>query len=187
MLLVLVQLELNPFTLGVALSVKPDQVLSGLLLLVVSVEPSRGLGEPHGAEGDDGGEHQLETERDHPGSSASMVKTASRRAGSDEGTNGPHDVVETSDDTTVGGVRDFDDVDGAGGSGDGNTETKEEAASHELVDAGGVEAGELDNDTDDDDGGTNCHAGTSTPGIDGGTNKGDSNDGTNLVHGGDDT
>lgn len=187
MLLILVKLELDPFTLGVALAVKPDQVLGGLLLLVVSVEPSRGLGEPHGAEGDDGGEHQLETEGNHPGGFSSMVKTASRRATGDEGTNGPHDVVETGDDTTVGRVRDFDDVDGAGGGGDSNTETKEETASHELIDAGSVVAGELDNDTDDDDGGTNCHAGTSAPGIDGGTNKGDSNDGANLVHGSDDT
>jgi hypothetical protein len=187
MLLILIKLELNPFTLGVALAVEPDQVLGGLLLLVVSVEPSRGLGEPEGTEGDDGGEHQLETEGDHPGSFTRMVKAASRRTASNEGSDGPHDVVETGDDTTVGRVRDFDDVDRAGGGGDSNTETKEETASHELVDASGVVAGELDDDTDDDDRGTNCHAGTSAPGIDGGTNKGDSYDGTNLVHGGDDT
>lgn len=116
-----------------------------------------------------------------------MVKTASSRTASNEGSDGPHDVVETGDDTTMGRVRDFDDVDGAGGGGDRNTETKEETASHELVDTGGDVAGELDNDTDDDDRGTDCHAGSSAPGIDGGTNKGDSYDGTNLVHGGDDT
>lgn len=187
MLLVLSDLELDPFTLGVAVAVESDQVLPGLLLLVAGVQPSRRLGEPERAKGNDAREHQLKTKGDHPGGPAAMVKTASRSTASDEGTDGPHDVVETGDDTAMGGMRDFDNVDGAGGGGDGNAESKEETSTHELIDVGSDIAGELDNDTDDDDARADYHAGSSAPGVDGRADKGDSDDGTNLVHGGDDT
>jgi hypothetical protein len=188
MLLVLVELELDPLTLGVTVTVESGEVLLGKLLLSVGVQPSRRLGEKHGAEANDTREHELKTNGDHPGFVSSLIVPATTNStASNEGTDGPHDVVETSDDTTVSGVRDFDDVGRTGSGGDGDTETEEEATSHELSDAGVCVAGELNDDTDDDNPSSDCHTGTATPSIDTGSNKRNSDDGTDLIHGGDDT
>lgn len=66
MLLVLVELELNPFTLRVTMAVEAGKVLLGELLLSVGVQPSRRLGEKHGAETNDTREHELKANGDHP-------------------------------------------------------------------------------------------------------------------------
>lgn len=188
MLLVLVKLELDPLTLGVTVTVESGEVILSKLLLSVGVQPSRRLGQKHGAEANDTREHELKTNRDHPRSVGSLVVQATTNStASNKGADGPHDVVETSDDTTVSRVRDFDDVGRTGGGGDGDTESEEESTSHELSDAGVCVAGELDNDTDDDDPSSDCHTGTATPSINTGSNKRNSDDGTDLIHGSDDT
>jgi hypothetical protein len=188
MLLVLVELELDPLTLRVAVAMEFSEVLLGKLLLPVGVQPSRGLGEKHGAETNHTREHELKANRDHPRFVGSLVVPATTNStASNEGTDRPHDVVETSDDTTVSGVGDFDDVGRTGGGGDGDTETEEKATSHELSDAGVCVAGELNDDTDDDDPSSDCHTGTATPSIDTGSNKRNSDDGTDLIHRSDDT
>ena len=138
MLLVLVKLELDPLTLGVTVTVEFGEVILSKLLLSVGVQPSRRFGQKHGAEANDTREHELKTNRDHPRSVGSLVVQATTNStASNKGADGPHDVVETSDDTTVSRVRDFDDVGRTGGGGDGDTESEEEATSHELSNAGG--------------------------------------------------
>ena len=77
----------------------------------------------------------------------------------------------------------LDNVDGPGGGGDGDTETKQEASAHELANAGVVECGAGDDSTHDDEEASNEHAGSASPGIDGGTNEGESRDTADLVHG----
>jgi hypothetical protein len=115
------------------------------------------------------------------------VPTAADGTASNKSTNRPHDVVESSDDTTVGRVRDFNDICGTSSSGDGDTESEEEATGHELTNTGVRVTCELNNDTDDNDPSTNGHTGTATPGVNTGSNERNSDDGTNLIHGGDDT
>lgn len=187
MLLILVELELDPLAVGVTMAVEPDQVLGSQLHLAVSVQPTWRLGEPHGTKANDAREQQLKTDWDHPRRVASDVEPASGSTARNQGADGPHDVVKTGDDTTVGRVGDFDDVDGTGSGSDTDTEAEEEAASHELVDTGVDVGGELDDDADDDDPGANCHANSSTPCVDEGTDKGNGDDGSDLVHGGDNT
>jgi hypothetical protein len=84
-------------------------------------------------------------------------------------------------------VRDLDNVGRTSSGGDRDTETEEETASHELVNAGGLDAGDLDDDADNDDKGANSHTSPTTPGIDTGADTRDSNDRANLVHGGNNT
>jgi hypothetical protein len=188
MFLVLMKLELDPFAVRVSMTVELDEVVDGQLLSTASVQPTRGLREQHGKEEDGAREHELKANRDHPRGVGSLVgPTTEGGTASNEGTDRPHDVVETSDDTTVSRVRDLNDVGGTSGSGDGDTETKEEAASHELINTSGLDTGDLDNDTDDDDERPNGHTGAASPSIDSRTNGGNSDDGTNLVHGSDDT
>ena len=79
----------------------------------------------------------------------------------------------------------LDNVDGTGSGGDGDTETKQEASAHELVDAGVVDCGASDDSTHDDEETSDEHAGPATPGIDGRTNEGESAHAADLVHGGD--
>lgn len=187
MLLILVELELDPFALGIAVAVEPHQVFGSLLRLAVRVQPTGRLGEPHGAKGNDTREQQLKTDWDHPRRVASDVETTSGGTASNQGADGPHDVVKTGDDTTVGRVGNFDNVYGSGSSSDTDAEAEEEAAGHELVDTGVDDGGELDDDADDDDPGANRHSNSSTPCVDEGTDKGNGDDGSDLVHGGDNT
>lgn len=187
MLLVLLKLELDPFAVAISMSVKLHEDISGLLLSATGVEPSGRLGEEHGTNADDTGEHHLDTDGDHPRDVALVFDTTTSTAGSNESTDGPHDVVETGDETTVSGVGDLDDVDGAGGGGNGDTETEEESTGLELTDTGGLDAGDLDNDTDDNDEGTDEHAHSSAPGIDSRADERNGADGTDLVHGSDNT
>lgn len=79
---------------------------------------------------------------------------------------------------------DLDDVHGSSGGGDGDTETEQESTSHELTSAIGSC---LDAGTDDNDGCTDEHADSATPGVEGGTDEGKSHNTTNLVHGRDNT
>jgi hypothetical protein len=66
MLLVLVKLELNPFTLRVTVAMEVGEVLLGELLLSVGVQPSRRLGKKHSAEANDTREHELKANGNHP-------------------------------------------------------------------------------------------------------------------------
>lgn len=119
MFLVLMKLELDPFTIRVSTAVELDEVLGGKLLLSASVQPSRRLRKQHGAKEDGAREHELETDRDHPRGVSSLVRpTSESSTASNKSTNRPHDVVETSDDTTVSRVRDLDDVSWASSGGD---------------------------------------------------------------------
>ncbi|KAI6765732.1 hypothetical protein HG530_006802 [Fusarium avenaceum] len=173
MLLVLAELELDPLTFRVAMAVESDKVLGGEFLLSAGVEPSRRLWEEHGTESNDAGEHELKANRDHPRGVCSLVlESSTRSTASNKGTDRPHDIVEAGDDTTVSRVRDLDD---------------EETTGHKLINAGSLDASNLDNDADDDDPGANGHTSTATPSINGRSNTRNGDNGTDLVHGSDDT
>lgn len=162
----------------------------GAIWLTVDVEPSRGLWEEPGAENDDHWEHHLNTDWDGPGSSRSLVGEASASgAGSDQSTNWPHDVVETSGHSAVSWVRYLNDVTWSSGTENTDTKTEEEATTHELSNRLGTSshAGDLNNNTEDDNSGGAKHSSTSSPGIDSWADERNGGDGTDLVHGGDDT
>lgn len=78
-------------------------------------------------------------------------------------------------------------VHGTGGSDERDTETKEEASTHELANGGIGGGSSLDDGPDDNEGGPNGHADLSAPGINGRANEGNGDDGANVVHGGDNT
>ena len=92
--------------------------------------------------------------------------------------------IRTTNDTTVGRVIELDDVHGSSGGSNGDTETEEESASHELSDGIGSA---LDNGADDNNGGTRTHSQATTETINNGADEGKSDNTTDLVHGGDNT
>lgn len=186
-LLVLTQLEFHPLAVWAPPAVQSGERVLGLFPLSSSVVPAGRLGEEHRAEQDDAWEHQLEANRNHPGRVSSVVETATGSPCGDEGTNGPHDVVETGNNSTEGRVGHFDDIHGTSGSGDGDTETEEEATRHELGDAGIYDTDSLDDDTEDDDEGSDKHANATAPGINGWTNEGNGTHAADLVDGRDKT
>ena len=86
-------------------------------------------------------------------------------------------------------MRDLNDVTWSSGTENTDTKTEEEATTHELPDRVGTSshAGNLDNNTEDDNSGGAEHSSTSSPGIDSWADERNGGDGTDLVHGGDDT
>ena len=82
-------------------------------------------------------------------------------------------------------MRGLDDVDGACSRSYGDSETKEEASGHELVDRGGKSGCARDDGADNDDERADEHANTSTPSIDGWTDEWKGTDSANLIHGAD--
>lgn len=86
----------------------------------------------------------------------------------------------TSNTSTVGRVVNLNNVHGACRRRNGDTETKQESASHEL--ALGV-GHTLDNGTNDDEDGTQEHAHATAESVNGRADKGKRDDTTNLVHG----
>ena len=128
---VLVDLELDPLALGVSLAVEASESSLGLGLTSASEQPTRGLGKQQSADCDETREHDLEADGDHPGGVAALVvQTTTGGTTGNHGTNGPHDVVETGDETTVSGVGHLNNVNGTGSGGDTDTEAKEETTSH---------------------------------------------------------
>lgn len=186
MRLVLHHLQLDPLGVGVALAVVLGE--DGLCLdnAAADVQPAGGLREEPGEKHDEAGKHHLQPHWDEPLGVAGVRKASASGAGGDERADGPEDVVETGGDTTMSGVRHLDDVGWAGGTNDADAESEEEAAAHELADAVGCDCGSLDDDADDDDGAGDEHAAAATPGVNSGTDEGDSDDAADLVHRGDD-
>lgn len=188
--LVLRHLELNPGVIDGALTMVLGKNGLGAIWLAVDVEPSWGLWKEPGAENDDHWEHHLKTDWDGPGSRGSLVgETSASGAGSDESTDWPHNVVETSGHSAVSWVRDLNDVTWSSGTENTDTKTEEEATTHELSNRvrTSSHAGNLNNNTEDDNSGGAEHSSTSSPGIDSWTDERNGGDGTDLVHGGDDT
>lgn len=81
----------------------------------------------------------------------------------------------------------LDNVDWACGGGDGDTETKQEAATHELINGGVDDGGSTDDCSKNNKEAADEHTDTAAPSVDGGSNEGKSADGANLVHGGNET
>lgn len=110
----------------------------------------------------------------------SYAKDACSRADS------PERVVETGDDTTVGGVRRLDNVERSSSGEDGHAETKQQTATHELTNGAATRfCGSLNDDTSAGNSTSNHHSISATPSIASGTDEGKSDDTTNLVHGSD--
>ena len=188
--LVLRHLELHPGVLDGALTVVLGKNGLSTIWLAVDVEPSWGLWEEPGAENDDHWEHHLKTDWDGPGGRGSTVgETSASGTGSNESTDWPHDVVQTSGNSAVSWVRNLDDVTWSGSTENADTETEEEATAHELSDRvfTSLDAGNLNDDTENDNGGGAEHSSTSSPGVDCWADERNGSDGTDLVHGGDDT
>lgn len=188
--LVLRHLELDPSVLDGALTVVLGKNGLGAIWLAMDVEPSGRLGEEPGAENDDHWEHHLKTDWDRPGSRGSLVgETSASGAGCDEGTDWPHDVVETSGHSAVSWVRDLNDVTWSSCTENTDTKTEEEATTHKLSNRIGTCkcAGDLNNNTENDNSSRAEHSSTSSPGIDSWADERNGGDGTDLVHGGDDT
>lgn len=188
--LVLGHLKQDPGVLWVTLTVVLGEDGASAVWLAVDIKPSWGLWEEPGAKNDNHWEQHLKTDWDGPGGVGSWVgKTSTSGAGGDQSTNWPEDVVETGDNSSVGWVRDLDDVTWTGGTENTDAETEEETTTHELSD--GVIAswntGDLNDNTEDNDGGSTEHGSASSPGVDGWTDERNGDHGTDLVHSGDDT
>lgn len=164
-----------------------DQDCGSQLTLSSGVEPTWGLREDQRAEHDDTGKHHLNPNRNQPRYVALVIKTAACCSTGNNGTDGPHDIVETSYDTTVRRMGHFHDVGRTSGSGNGNTKTQQETPTHKLWDAGVVNGTDLDNDANNDNDGPDKHADSSAPGINGRTDEGDGDNRTDLIHGRDNT
>lgn len=121
-LLVLHQLELDPLAVRVPSAVVLCERGDCLVALSAGVMPARRLGEEESAKRDDAGEHELETDGDHPGGVAFVGEATAGSTAGDEGSDGPHDVVETPDDAAVGWMGCLDDIGRAGGGHDGDAE-----------------------------------------------------------------
>lgn len=101
-------------------------------------------------------------------------------------TDKPESVAVTSHHTPIGRVGGLNDVDGTCCSGDRDAKTEHEASSHELADAGIGDGKTAHDCTEDDQKTAQKHADTATPCVDCRTNKGESTDTADLVHGRDD-
>ena len=92
-LLVLVELELYPRGVLVAIAVVLGEDGLGLLLLAVDIQPSGRLGKPEAENGDETGEKGLEPGDQTPGVVAANVEGASSRSGRNDGSTKPKGVV----------------------------------------------------------------------------------------------
>ena len=185
--LVLHHLELDPLAVGVALAVVFGKDGLGLSNTAADVQPSGGFWEEPGEDDDKTGEHHLDPYWNEPGGVALVGKTTTSSTSSNKGTDGPEHVVQASGHTTMGGVRKLNDVSWTSGADDGNAETEEETATHELADVASSNAGTLDDNTNDDDQSSHEHATTTSPSINGGTDEWNSDNRSNLVHSSDNT
>lgn len=190
MRLILGHLKLDPGVLWVTLTVVFGEDSASAVWLAVDVKPSWGLWEEPGTENDEHWEHHLETDWDGPRGSGSWVgETTTSGARGNQSTDWPEDVVQASDDSSIRWVRDLDDVTWTGGTENTDTETEEETTAHEL--SNGVIASwdtcDLNDNTEDNDGGGPEHGSTSSPCVDGWTDERNGDDRTDLVHGGHDT
>ena len=214
--LVLVELELYPGRVRVAAAVVRRQDPFRLLLAVIDIEPAGRLGEEHAEEDDEAGEEGLEPGDEPPGVVTAHLEGAARRSGGDNSAGEPQGVVHglkrkrascqcqeerakrptdkggqrrgaypslTSYNAAESRVVNLDDVHGPAGGSNGDTEAQQEAAAHELA---RPVAQALDDGADDDDDGADEHADAASVAVDAGADKGQGDDASDLVHGGDD-
>jgi hypothetical protein len=186
-LLIFSKLKSDPDGFAVAIAMPGGELVNGLLGLAASVEPSGALGDEEAEEGDQARENHLQPDRDQPRGVALDIQAATGGARGQDGTNKPGGVAKTGDHTTITGVGSLNDPDGTGGGGDGDTETCEEAATHELALRSIAHSGALDDSSSNDEHAADEHADAATPLIDGRTDEWKGTDSTNLVHGGDKT
>lgn len=91
--------------------------------------------------------------------------------------------VHTSQETSESRVVQLNDIHGPSRSSNGHTETEEETTTHELTRS---VRRRLNSRSNNDKGGTDQHAHAATEAVDAGADKGEGDDATDLVHGGDD-
>lgn len=121
-LLVLHQLELDPLAIRVASAVVSSERVDCLVALSAGVKPARRLGEEESAKRDNAWKHQLQADGDHPGCVSPVGEATTGSTAGDEGSYGPHDVIQTADNAAVGGMGCLDDIGRAGGRHDGDAE-----------------------------------------------------------------
>ncbi|KAI6752350.1 hypothetical protein HG530_013719 [Fusarium avenaceum] len=155
----------------------------GVIRIALSV-PSRGLGKPkHGKDHNTRGNH-LAPDRNSPSSIVLDVTASVDNPTGNDTADVPSTVVQTSQSASPLGMGHLTDVARSRDTAEADAKAQDEATSEELTAAGG---GCLDTGADDDDECAGEHSPASAePIVDGGSEE-DGGDGTDVVHGEDDT
>lgn len=177
------KLKLDPGGLRVAEAVPFCQHGTCLVSFLVDVEPTRRFRDQECAADDDAREEHLKPNGDLPRSGTADVEGTSYSTTSENTAGEPECIAVGSHDTTICRVDCLDNVDGPGSRSNGDTEAEKEATTHELMNAGICHGGTSDDRSKNDEQGTNEHAWSSSPGVNSGTDKRESTNASDLVHG----
>lgn len=180
----LLDLENNHGVVRIALSVVFGEDCDCILDAVLGHEPSRGLGKPKNGNDHNARGNHLAPDRNSPSSIVLDVTASVYNPTSNDTADVPSTVVQTSQSASPLGMGHLADVAGSRNTAEADTKAQDETTSEELTAAGGSC---LDTGADDNDECAGEHSPASAePIVDGGGEK-DGSDGTDVVHGEDDT
>lgn len=180
----LLDLKNNHGVVRIAFSVVFGEDCDCIFDTVLGHEPSRGLGKPQNGKDHNTRGNHLAPDRNSPSSIVLDVTASVYNPTGDDTADVPSTVVQTSQSTSPLGVGHLTDVAGSRNTAEADAKAQDEATSEELTAAGG---GCLDTGADDDDECAGEHSPASAePIVDGGSEE-DGGDGTDVVHGEDDT